>query len=149
MKHLLWLILACCTVSAQAEHLGVYQHGTVVRMRTGDCAVVHHGFMLAMGGPQPAVEETCPEYTLISEKVVFVIVGKSSNDIIPLADEINFRFHNHELAIRLDDAAHESKFTIKEMLLRSQWDIVQRHIQEEMNNSSVLSDGTLAMKARE
>lgn len=135
MKHTLWLILVVCSLSvAQAEHLGVYQHGTVIRMRMGDCALVHRGFVTMMGGPPTQVEaETCPEYTLVSDKVVFVIVGKSSNQLIPLADVIDFRFHNSELAVRVDDARHESKFNIKEMVLRSEWDLVQKHIEDQLS----------------
>jgi hypothetical protein len=139
MKSALLLIVATCAVPAfPIEHFGVYQHGTVVRMRMGECGVVHHSFMVAMAGPQagPVDEGTCPEYTLVSEKVVFVVVGRSSNQIIPLADEIDFRLHNNELAVRLDDEKHESKFTIKEMILRSQWELMQKHMEQ------LLSDPT-------
>lgn len=58
--------------------------------------------------------------TLISDKVVFVIVGKSSDQLVPLADVVDFRLHNNELAVRLDDTKRESKFCIKEMVLRSE-----------------------------
>lgn len=116
---------------------GVYQHGTVVRMRMTDCLPAHHGFMMAMsGGAAPMGPEVCPEYTLISDKVVFVIVGRSSDQMIPLADEIDFRLHNNEMAVRIDDARRENKFGIKEMILRTEWDMVQRHIMEEMSKPS-------------
>lgn len=138
MKHTLWLILAVCSVpGAWAGPFGVYQHGTVVRMRVGDCTLSHRGFLTAFGGPAAQagqmVDETCPEYTLISDKVVYVIVGRSSNQLIPLADVIDFRLHNNELVVRVDDAKHESKFTIKEMILRSEWDLVQRHIADQLS----------------
>ena len=151
MKNILWLILLSCSLPlAAAEHLGVYQHGTVVRMRMGDCAFTHHGFITAMGGPPAQLDlETCPEYTLISDKVVFVIVGRSSNQIIPLADVIDFRFHNSELAVRVDDAKHESKFNIKEMILRSEWDMVQKHIEDQLSTLSHPADNTLAMRKRD
>jgi hypothetical protein len=120
-----------CTTIATA---GVYQHGTVVRMRMGECLPAHHGFMVAFGGQATqSPVEVCPEYTLISEKVVFVIVGKSSNQLVPLADVIDFRLRNSELAVRIDDARHESRFSIKEMILRSEWDYVQKHITEQMS----------------
>jgi len=135
MKRTFWLILLFCGLQmAPAEHLGVYQHGTVVRMHMGDCAIAHHGFMATMGGPAQLAAEVCPEYTLVSDKVVFVIVGKSSNQLIPLADVIDFRFHNNELAVRVDDARHESKFNIKEMILRSEWELVQKHIEDQLSN---------------
>jgi hypothetical protein len=116
---------------------GTYQHGTVVRMRMGECLPSHHGFMQAFGQPQSQMgEEVCPEYTLVSDKVVYVIVGRSANQLVPLADVIDFRLHNNEMAVRLDDAKRESKFAIKEMVLRSEWDMVQRHIADQLSNPS-------------
>src|SRR5579862_9171158 len=133
LKRVLWLALACCSVSN--AWAGIYQHGTVVRMRMGDCLPVRHGFMVSFGGQAAqAGPEVCPEYTLVSEKVVFVIVGRSSDQLVPLADVVDFRLHNNEMAIRIDDARHESKFSIKEMILRSEWDMVQKHITDEMNS---------------
>lgn len=66
-------------------------------------------------------------------------LGKSSNQLIPLAETIDFRFHlrKNELAVRVDDAKHEVKFTIKEMIVRSEWDRMQRHIDEQMRASEV------------
>ena len=150
MKHTLWLILVFCNLqTVQAEPLGVYRHGTVVRMRMGDCPFARHGFIAAMGGPAAQLAaDDCPEYTLVSEKVVFVIVGKSSNQLIPLADVIDFRFHKNELAVRVDDARHESKFNIKEMVLRSEWDLVQKHIVNELSTPPS-TDGPLAMRPRD
>jgi hypothetical protein len=148
MRYALCLIVIFCSQQlAQAEHLGVYQHGTVVRMRMGDCEFSHHGFVAAIGGPAQLAADVCPEYTLISDKVVFVIIGKSSNQLIPLADVIDFRLHNSELAVRIDDAKHESKFNIKEMVLRSEWDMLQKHIQDELSAVRPV-DGTLAMRTQ-
>jgi hypothetical protein len=142
MKYTLWFVVIFCGVQiAQAEHLGVYQQGTVVRMRMSECTFPPHGFLAAFGSPQsPTPTEVCPEYTLVSDKVVFVIIGRSSNQFIPLADVIDFRFHNNELAVRVDDAKHESKFSIKEMILRSEWDLVQKHIKDELNRPTHASE---------
>lgn len=117
---------------------GVYQHGTVVRMRMGACLPEHHTFMMAMSGgasPQNA-PVACPEYTLLSEKVVYVIVGRSADQLIPLADEIDFRLQNTGIAVRVDDAKHESKFGIKEMILRSDWERVQHHVTAQLSAPS-------------
>lgn len=115
--------------------MGTYQRGTVVRMRMADCLPSHRGFVSTFGGPQsPALADSCPEYTLVSEKVVFVIVGKSSNQLIPLADAIDFRLSKSELAVRLDDSKRESRFNIKEMILRSEWERVQKHIEDELDS---------------
>jgi hypothetical protein len=152
MKSTLLLVLVLTSVSvALAAPLGIYQHGTVVRMRMGDCALMHRGFMNAFGPPQAAVaEEACPEYTLVTDKVVFLIVGKSSNQLVPLAEVVDFRFQNKELAVRVDDARHESKFAIKEMTLRSEWELMQKHIEDQLNDSPHRSvDTSLALRNRE
>jgi hypothetical protein len=150
MKPTFLLIAFVCSLQvAQAKDLGIYQHGTVVRMRMGDCASSHSGFIARMGGsPAQMTEDACPEYTLVSDKVVFVIVGRSSNQLIPLADVIDFRFHGSELVVRVDDAKHESKFGIKEMVLRSEWDLVQKHINEKLNTLPLTTDGELALRNR-
>jgi hypothetical protein len=136
MKSTLLLTLVLVGISvAVAAPIGNYQQGTVVRMHMGDCQLMHRGFMNQFGPPQAAaVEDSCPEYTLLTDKVVFVIVGKSSNQLVPLAEAIDFRFENKELAIRVDDARKESKFAIKEMTLRSQWELLQRHIEHELTD---------------
>lgn len=150
--YFLWLILAACSLQiAWAGPIGVYQHGTVVRMRMGDCAFTHRGFMAnfaAGAGPQAPVA-LCPEYTLVSDKVVFVIVGRSSEQLVPLADSIDFRFHNNELAVRIDDASHESKFNIKEMILRSEWELLQKHLNSELNAPIRTADSSMAVRGED
>jgi len=143
--------VALVLCSLQLAWAGIYQHGTVVRMRMVDCMPVHHGFMVAMSGgalPQPTAD-VCPEYTLVSDKVVFVIVGKSSNQLVPLADVVEFRFNKNELALRIDDARHESRFSIKEMILRTDWDLIQKHITDQMANPSRPADTNVALRTRE
>jgi hypothetical protein len=144
----LMLIVVLMAGCVPALWAGVYQRGTVVRMRMGDCLPAHRGFMLAFGGPQPmGTPEVCPEYTLVSEKVVYVIVGSSSGQLVPLADAIDFRMHNNEIVVRIDDAKRESKFTIKEMILRSEWDLVQKHVADQLSAPEHEEDG-LAMRRR-
>jgi hypothetical protein len=119
LRSILWLVLLHCAFSS--AWAGVYQHGTVVRMRMADCLPERHGFMSTFGGRADAAgPEGCPEYTLVSDKVVYIIVGRSSDQLVPLSDEVDFRLHNNELALRIDDAKHESKFDIREMILRSE-----------------------------
>jgi len=148
LKRALWVGLACGTISN--AWAGIYQHGTVVRMHMGDCLPMRHGFMVAFGGQAAqAGPEVCPEYTLVSDKVVFVIVGRSSDQLVPLADVVDFRFHNNEMDVRVDDARRESKFSIKEMVLRSEWDLLQKHISDELSSAPRLPDGGVAMRTRE
>ncbi|MGA2981238.1 MAG: hypothetical protein ABSD76_16735 [Terriglobales bacterium] len=152
MKSTLQLALVLTSISmALAAPIGIYQHGTVVRMRMGDCMLMHRGFMNQFGPPQAAaVEESCPEYTLVTDKVVFLIVGKSSNQLVPLAEVIDFRLVNKELAVRMDDARKESKFAIKEMTLRSEWERIQKHIEDRLNDSSHQAvDTSMALRNRE
>jgi hypothetical protein len=120
-------------------------------MRMGDCMLMHRGFMTAFGPPQAAAtEESCPEYTLVTDKVVYLIVGKSSNQLVPLAEVIDFRFQKKELAVRVDDARHESRFAIKEMTLRSEWELIQTRIEDQLNDSPHRSaDTSLALRNRE
>ena len=151
MKRTMFLAVLFCCSWASAAPLGIYQHGTVIRMRMGDCALAHRGFISNFGPQQgPVLVENCPEYTLLSEKVVFVIVGKSSNQLVPLADIVDFRLAKNELAVRIDDARHESKFVIKEMILRSQWDLVQKHVEEQLNGEpQAPANSSLTLTTRE
>lgn len=137
MKPALYLILVWCSLPCLlTAQIGIYQQGKIVRMHMGECIPIGHGFMATLGGQTaPMGPEICPEYTLVSDKVVFVIVGKSSNALIPLAETIDFRFHKNELAVRINDAKRETKFDIKDMVMRSEWDRVQRHIEEKLKES--------------
>jgi uncharacterized protein YjbK len=65
--------------------------------------------------------------------------------LIPLAETIDFRLHKNELAVRVDDAKREAKFTIKEMIVRSEWERIQRHIDEQLRTS----EEQTALKSRD
>ncbi|MGB8579324.1 MAG: hypothetical protein WCD47_00755 [Candidatus Sulfotelmatobacter sp.] len=146
VKRFTLILFVCGVTSLASAQIGMYQQGSVVRMHMGDCVLAHHGFMVAFGGPSSAEpQEFCPEYTLVSSKVVYVIVGKSSKELIPLAETIDFRLQKDQLAVRADDAKHESKFMIKEMVMRSEWDRMQRHMDEQMKTS----EDQTAMKTRD
>ncbi len=151
MKRTLLLALLLTSLPLFASPLGIYQHGTVIRMRMGDCTLTHRGFVTNFGTPQGQLPaETCPEYTLLTDKVVYVMVGKNSNQLVPLAEVIDFRIQKNQLAVRVDDARHESKFAIKEMILRSQWDLLQRHIEEQLREQgSGPVNSALTLKTRE
>lgn len=141
MKGTLLTLLLLAGPSGWAATVSGYQHGVIVRMRMGDCGPGRHSFMASFGPPQNPVEEACPEYTLVSDRVVFLIVGKSSREFVPLAQVVDFRFQKNELTIRVDDERKESKFTIREMSLRSEWEMVQQHVQEELKKGAHVSDG--------
>jgi len=111
----------------------------------GECLNQHRIMAALSGRPAEPTGELCPEYTLVSDKVVYRIVGKTSNQLIPLAEIIDFRFHKNELAVRVDDARQESRFVIKEMALRSDWEKSRPQTGDVMNaRSHRYSDATLA-----
>lgn len=144
---LLFMLVALAVPNAFAGPIGLYQHGIVVRMHMGECMAAHHGFMTVMGGAgtQPAAAEECAEYTLVTDKVVYMVVGKSGNQLIPLAETIDFRFKDNQLMVRVDDDRREVKFNIKEMALRSDWDRVE-HLHEAILSTRSAMNGPLAME---
>ncbi len=103
------------------------QQGTIIRMRMTDCLNAQHGFMAAMSGAgkADATASSCPEYVLLADRVVYVISGKSSDQLIPLAESTRFRLVKSEMLIRVDDAPKEVRFHIKAMVLRPEWDRTQ------------------------
>lgn len=114
--------LVFLTITSAAQQIGVYQHGTIVRMHMGDC-LPDHGIVAALSGnSRPQALEVCPEYTLVGEKVVYVIVGKPSKNVLPLAQEVDFRLRKNEIALRVDDDNRETRFLVREMILRADWD---------------------------
>jgi hypothetical protein len=107
-------------LSAQSlSHL----QGTIVRMRMTDCVGPQHRFMAAMsGGAKVETGEQCPEYVLVGDRVVYVISGKTSDQLVPLAETTRFRLQKNEILIRVEDVSKESHFRIKAMVLRPEWD---------------------------
>ena len=98
-----------------------------------ECMAQRHLMAKLSGDSAPQTGELCPEYTLVTDKVVYVIVGKASSQLIPLAEDIDFRLQKNELAVRVDDAKQESRFLIKAMILRSEWERARDRAQEEMS----------------
>ena len=130
-------VLIVATSMSLAAEIGIYEHGTIIRMKMGEC-LSPRGFMATISGtPRQQSDDACPEYTLVTEKVVYVIVGKSSSQLLPLAEITDFRFQKNEIAIRVDDAKHESRFLIREMALRSEWERERQREEQQENSSSV------------
>jgi hypothetical protein len=136
MKRMLFCIFVFAFpifLSAQTQPA---QQGTIIRMRMTDCLGPQHGFMAAMsGGGKVEPGAMCPEYVLVSERVVYVISGKSSDQLVPLAENTRFRLQKNEMLIRVDDAPKESRFHIKAMVLRPEWD--RNQMLEEAEASAV------------
>jgi len=125
MKRILMLTLvmvsACAVVMAQTSER---RHGTIIRMRMTDCMPAEHGFMAVMSGGATHVDTglQCPEYVLVTDNVVYAISGKTADQLLPLAETTYFRLQKNEMLIRVDDAAKESHFRIKAMVLRPEWE---------------------------
>ncbi|HVO59858.1 MAG TPA: hypothetical protein VMT53_02925 [Terriglobales bacterium] len=119
----LWIFsIIFLTTTSAAEHIGIYNHGTIVRMHMGDC-LPNTGILGTLSGnSRPQATEVCPEYTLMSDRVVYVIVGRPSKDVLPLAQEVDFRIRKNEIAVRVDDGTRETRFLVREMILRAEWD---------------------------
>ena len=113
------------------------QEGTVVRMRMAECLESSHPLMAALSGAShQSDDEVCPEYTLISDKVIYVIVGKISGQLIPLAEHIRFRLKKNEILVRIDDENHEGRYLIRAMMLRSEWERVHADTEEQATDST-------------
>jgi len=122
-RTLVCLVLICCPILLSAQ-THARQQGTIIRMRMTDCMGPQHAFITAMsgGGARTEPGAVCPEYVLMGDTVVYVIIGKTSDQLLPLAEVTRFRFHKNEMIIRVDDAAKESRFHIKAMTMRPDWD---------------------------
>jgi hypothetical protein len=105
------------TMSAQIHSF----RGTVTRMRMSECTW-QPGFMSSMSGTQGQVTSPCPEYTVVTDKVVYVLVAKRAEQFIPLAEDIVFHIKKNEVVLLSDDEKKESKFVVREMTLRSEWE---------------------------
>lgn len=116
------LITSTFLLAQNREH----QQGTIIRMRMTDCLGPQHVFMAAMSGSgKIETGAVCPEYVLVADQVVYVISGRASDQLIPLAEATRFRLHKNEMLIRIDDASKETHFHIKAMVLRPEWDRTQ------------------------
>jgi hypothetical protein len=137
MKGLFLAAWLACTFSTCVVAETKLQRGTIVRMQMAECISQERGFMAALSGAShPSTEEYCPEYVLVADKVVYVIVGRTSSSLVPLAETTKFRFQNNELLIRIDDARHETRFGIREMVLRSEWDRVHPRTMDGLEDQS-------------
>jgi len=130
MKHTLLLVavLLCTLTPALFAENRAQQEGTIVRMRMADC-IAPHAFVSMMSGVQASAVESCPEYVLVTKSVVYVIVGKSSDQLLPLAESTFFHLQKNEVLIRIDDARRDSRFHVKEMVLRPEWERNQQIVE--------------------
>jgi hypothetical protein len=117
---MLFVFLLCAAAVLHAEDPWAFK-GTVVRMRMGGCIVESGGFRATMSG-SVIVGANCPEYTVMSSKVVYVVVGRRTEEFIPLAEDMDFLIRNNQLIFVGGDEKNRSRFVIQQMVLREDWD---------------------------
>jgi len=112
----LFLVLSTA-LSAQVHSF----RGTVTRMRMSECSW-QPGLKAALSGTHGPVSSPCPEYIVVSDKVVYVLVAKRAEQFVPLAEDIVFHVRKNEIVLLSDDEKTETKFVVREMTLRSEWE---------------------------
>jgi hypothetical protein len=121
MRRITWLFFfALCAAAALQAQGGWSFKGTVTKMRMTDCTM-QRGFKAALAGA-PMTGISCPEYTVMSSKVVYVVVGRRTEEFIPLAEDMDFLIRKNEIVIFSEDEKSRSRFVIQQMTLREDWD---------------------------
>jgi len=100
-------------------------------MRMADCIPQHRLMAALSGGVRVPTGELCPEYVLVTDKVIYTIIGKETDQLLPLAESTRFRLLHNEMLIRIDDANRESRFHVLEMTLRPEWERKRQRAEEE------------------
>lgn len=122
MKRIVFLFIFALSAGAALQAQGNWSFkGTVTNMRMTDC-VMQRGFMATMSGVSAPAGVTCPEYTLKSDKVVYIVVGRRSEEFIPLAENMVFLIRKNQIVLFSDDEKTKSCFSIQRMVLRADWD---------------------------
>jgi hypothetical protein len=143
---LMFVLFAAVFLHAQSQWSF---RGTVIKMQMGNCVV--KGFVAAMSGTAAAAMP-CPEYTVLSDRVVYVVVGRHAEAFIPLAEDLDFIVRKNELVLFSDDEKAQSRFVIQQMTLRSEWELVREHremvARATMDRATVYSPRPALMAAR-
>ena len=85
-----------------------------------DC-VMRSGFRASLQAV-PMSGMSCPEYTVMSSNVVYVVVGRRTEEFIPLAENMDFTIRNNEIVIFSNDEKAKSRFMVQQMTLRADWE---------------------------
>ena len=111
---LLFVFILCAAAIVQAQNRWSFK-GTVIKMRMTDC-VIQRGFRATLAG------STCPQYTVMSANVVYVVVGRHTEEFIPLAEDTDFLIRKNEIVTFSNDETEKSRFVIQEMTRRADWE---------------------------
>lgn len=144
MKHTTMVVILLLVLAAGLSAQRKVFKGTVVRMEMSEC-VVPAGFRAAMSGAPNGVVSSCPEFTVVSDDVVYVVVGRRADQFMPLAEHTDFLLKKNELMTLSEDEKIEARFLIRQMILRGDWEREQEHhatmiklAEKELNNSDPL-----------
>ena len=112
---LLFIFALCAAATLCAEDHASFT-GRVVRMETSNCVL--GGFKAKMAA-RPVSATRCPEYTVVTPNAVFVVIGRHSEDFIPLAQDLDFHIVDNDLQL---SQKSKSRFLIEIMMLRADWE---------------------------
>jgi len=124
MKRCFLLATFLCAVQISfAANNHVREQGTIVRMRITGCIGSQHAVMDTLSGTgRIRSQQLCPEYVLVADKVVYVIIGRDSGQLLPLAQITRFYVQNNEVVVRVGDSHRETHFRVREMMMREKWE---------------------------
>lgn len=94
--------------------------GTVVKMKMADC-LPDGGFRAAMSGTT-MLRKSCPQYTVLSSRVVYLLLGRHQSEFMPLAEDVHFTIRKNEALFFGGKEKVQSRFVVQQMLLRSEWE---------------------------
>lgn len=108
---------------------------TVVSMTMSECTISHRLISNLSGTPIIATVP-CAEYTVLSDKVAYVLVGRHTEQSLSLGSDMFFREENKELVVFSDDEKSRVRFPIKHMMLRSDWEH-EKTVREEVTREAL------------
>ncbi len=94
---------------------------TVVSMTMSECTIAHR-FISNLSGTPIIGTVPCAEYTVLSDKMAYVLLGRRTEQSLSLGGDMFFREENKELVVFSDDEKSRVRFPIKQMMLRSDWE---------------------------
>ena len=126
-----FLLVAVSFLSAQNKPF----KAAVVNMQMTECTFPHR-FVSSLSGTLVIATVPCAEYTVLGDKVVYVIVGRHTEQSLSLGQDLFFREDNKELVVFSDDEKSRARFPIKQMVLRPEWEH-QKALRDEVTREAI------------
>ena len=118
-RTLLFVFVLCAAAVTQAQSRWSFK-GTVIRMRMTDCVALSSFKASFQAVPMSGM--SCPEYTVVSSNVVYVVLGRHTEEFIPLAENMDFAVRKNEIVTFSNDEKAKSRFMVQQMILRADWE---------------------------